>query len=116
MFVKRKVLHVDGKTTVTAKGLIKDGVFTGEYRYDNFDWGIEIPAEPKYVEKRLDEIKLNDIILNDKKEEMVVGYINPCHNKTWYSMTLSGGEKLEQVLGHNYQTVMVKKVENPTKC
>lgn len=43
MFVKRKVLHVDGKTTVTAKGLIKDGVFTGEYRYDNFDWGIEMP-------------------------------------------------------------------------
>ena len=110
MFVKRKVLHVDGKTTVTAKGLIKDGVFTGEYRYDNFDWGIEIPAEPKYVEKRLDEIKLNDIILNDKKEERRVGYINPCHNNTWFSMSLSGGNNLGQMLGWGHQTVMVKKV------
>ena len=108
MFVKRKVLHVDGKTTVIAKGLIKDGVFTGEYRHENFDWGIEVPVKPEYVEKRLDEIKLNDIILNDKKEERKVGYINPCCFKKWYSMTLSGGEKLEQVLGHNYQTVMVK--------
>jgi hypothetical protein len=78
MFVKRKVLHVDGKTTVIAKGLIKDGVFTGEYRHENFDWGIEVPVKPEYVEKRLDEIKLNDIILNDKKEERKVGYINPC--------------------------------------
>jgi hypothetical protein len=108
MFVKRKVFHVDGKTIVTAKGLIKDGVFTGEYRYENFDWCIEIPVKTEYVEKRLDEIKLNDIILNDKKEERKVGYINPCHYKTWYSITLSGGEKLEQVLGHNYQTVPVK--------
>ena len=108
MFVKRKVLHVDGKTIVTAKGLIKDGVFTGEYRHENFDWGIEVPVKPEYVEKRLDEIKLNDIILNDKKEERKVGYINPCCLKKWYSMTLSGGEKLEQVLGHNYQTVPVK--------
>lgn len=43
MFVKRKVLHVDGKTTVIARGLIKDGVFTGEYRFNNFDWGVEMP-------------------------------------------------------------------------
>lgn len=108
MFVKRKVLHVDGKTTVIARGLIKDGVFIGEYRYDNFDWGIEIPIKPEYTEKRLDEVKLNDIILNDKQENRVVVYINPCLNNTWFSMSLSGGSKLEQMIGFGYQKVMVK--------
>lgn len=63
----------------------------------------------EYIEKRLDEVVLNDILLTDKSVERRVGYINPCLNKTWYSMSLSGGEKLEQVFGHNHQTVMVKK-------
>ncbi len=108
MFVKRKVLHVDGKTTVIARGLIKDGVFTGEYRYDNFDWGIEVPVKPEYEEKRLDEVVLNDILLTDKGVERRVGFIRPCLNKRWYSISLCAGNKLEQVSGFAYQTVMIK--------
>lgn len=61
-----------------------------------------------YIEKRLDEIVLNDIVLTDKKVERKVGFIKNCHNGRWVSISLTGGESLEQVLGHNYQTVPVK--------
>lgn len=44
MFVKRKVLHVDGKTTVVARGLInQDNVFNGEYKFEGFTYGVEMP-------------------------------------------------------------------------
>ena len=76
MFVKRKVLHVDGKTIVTAKGLIKDGVFTGEYRYENFDWGIEVPLAFSNGKKVIitdklarHEFKIGEIVTLVHKEE-----------------------------------------------
>jgi hypothetical protein len=47
MFVKRKVLHVDGKTTVIARGLIKDGIFKGQYKFEGMWWGCEIEEQQK---------------------------------------------------------------------
>lgn len=38
------VLHVDGKTIVIAKGLIKANIFNGEYKFEGLTWGIEIPV------------------------------------------------------------------------
>ena len=50
MLVKRKVLHVDGRTIVTAKGLIKDNIFTGEYKFDGMTYGITVPIEKSKTE------------------------------------------------------------------
>lgn len=61
-----------------------------------------------YIEKRLDEIVLNDIVLTDKKVERKVRFIKNCHNGRWVSISLTGGESLEQLLGHNHQIALVK--------
>lgn len=44
--IYKRVLHVDGKTTVLAKGYIKeDGNFIGEYKFQGMTYGIEL--QPK---------------------------------------------------------------------
>ena len=44
-FVKRKVVHVDGRTIVTAKGLITDNIFNGEYKFEGLTYGVSIPIK-----------------------------------------------------------------------
>lgn len=46
-FETRKVLHVDGKTTVTAKGLVIEYEFVGEYKYQGMTYGVTIKLKGK---------------------------------------------------------------------
>lgn len=41
-FETRTVTHVDGKTTVTAKGKIINGEFIGEYKFGGLTYGVTI--------------------------------------------------------------------------
>ena len=41
-FQTRKVKHVDGITDVIARGLIINGEFRGEYKYQGMTYGITI--------------------------------------------------------------------------
>jgi hypothetical protein len=45
-FVEMKVKHVeDFNIEVTARGLIKDGIFAGEYKYNGFTYGVNFHLE-----------------------------------------------------------------------
>lgn len=39
-FVTKTVTHVDGITKVKAKGLVKNGVFSGEYKFKGMTYGV----------------------------------------------------------------------------
>lgn len=40
--MKRTVTHVDGKTQVIAKGVIINGEFIGEYKFQGMTYGVTI--------------------------------------------------------------------------
>lgn len=80
-FLKEKFNTSDGRNIYTKEDLIN---FATEY---NKQFLLDLS-------KKLDE-----------QCERMAEFKNKLEYKTWYSITLSGGEKLEQVLGHNYQTV-----------
>jgi hypothetical protein len=45
-FVTMKILHVDGKTKIEAKGKVtSDGLFTTEYRHKGMSYGATIPIK-----------------------------------------------------------------------
>jgi len=41
--MKKKVLHVDGKTWVIAKGQIINNEFVGQYKFQGMWYGVTIP-------------------------------------------------------------------------
>lgn len=45
MFETRKVLHVDGKTHVEAKGRVVGNEFIGEYKFQGMTYGVTISVE-----------------------------------------------------------------------
>ena len=107
-FIYMKVKHVeDFSIEVVARGLINDNnEFEGEYKYKGFTYGVVIPNQTK--EKRLDELKIGDTIIDNKGSKRTVGFINPCLNGTWYSISLNDyRQEPSQMLGYSYQVVKV---------
>lgn len=48
-FITIKVYHTDGKTLVNARGLVKNCVFKGEYKYQGMTYGVEFEMEHDIV-------------------------------------------------------------------
>ncbi len=58
-FIEIKVKHVeDWNIEVTARGLVKDGVFDGEYKYNGFTYGVIFPLTINN-NSQLKQIKMN---------------------------------------------------------
>lgn len=63
----------------------------------------------EHIEKRLDQIKKGDEIIDNKGNLRTVWYINPCYNGTWFSMSLAPNQEPNQILGWGHQFVNVPK-------
>jgi len=42
--ITKTIKHIDGVTKIKAKGIIKDGYFTGEYKFEGMTYGFNIPC------------------------------------------------------------------------